>query len=129
MARKWLVGILWFSLAFEIGFTGAGFFAPGLLLQQFQVPVSEKTLFLGMVIAWMILFISVICGLALKWVREGNIAGWTLSYVLGFWWIGIGIALHRPENLVLDSLKGALIVLFAWRSGADARTVSRGSSS
>ncbi|MEO6538313.1 MAG: hypothetical protein ABIT07_01155, partial [Ferruginibacter sp.] len=65
-------------------------------------------------VAWFLLFVSIICLLAL-WQVWKNKNYHMLSYLLGFWWIGIGlgiyIAFKKPDNLFLDSIKGFMIVL------------------
>jgi hypothetical protein len=51
------------------------------------------------------------------WQRRPGYAG--VCYLLGLWWMGIGVGIYvafgRPENLLLDSLKGLLIVVLTWR--------------
>jgi hypothetical protein len=55
--------------------------------------------------------------LTLVWQRRPGYAG--VCYLLGLWWMGIGVGIYvafgRPENLLLDSLKGLLIVVLTWR--------------
>ena len=50
------------------------------------------------------------------WQRWSHFAA--LCYLLGAWWIGIRVGIYvvssKPENLVLDSLMGALLVRLAW---------------
>ncbi len=114
MTRKLLLGILALALLIEIVLTLGAFFARSATLQQFGVQLTPDTSFLGYVLAWTLLFVSLVCALAI-WQVWQNDAGYpTLCYLLGFWWIGIGIGIYvafgKPDNLLLDSVKGLLIV-------------------
>ena len=117
MSKKALLLLLGISFAIEAVFTSAGFIAPNWTLGQFKLGVSPDTLFLGYTLAWMLLFVTLIIGLAFWLVRRGDRAGWVLAYLLGFWWTGIGIGIFvsfgRPDNLALDSAKGLLLLVFA----------------
>ena len=124
-ARKALIAILTVALVIEVLWPVFGFFAPSLLLELFKMAPTPDVSFLAFVISWCLLFIAIICGLALKLVLKNHAIGWTLSYILGFWWVGIGGSLFlihgKIENLFLDGLKGALIVAAAYASRAEAR--------
>lgn len=117
LARRALTGLLIFAFATELLFPLFGFLVPDRTLGLFKVGVTDDTRFLAFVVSWSLLFVAVICGLALWRVLRGEIDGWYLSYALGYWWIGIGIglaAVHgRIDNLFLDTLKGLLIVVAA----------------
>jgi len=121
MARKLLITLLIVSLIFELALTGGAFFMRAEVLKQFQVAVNTDTNFLGFIIAWFLLFTSMICALALWQVVRHKEGYPTLCYILGFWWIGIGVGIYlvskRPDNLFEDSLKGALLVVLTKWSG------------
>ena len=118
--RKLLLGTLIVSLAIEVLWPILGFFAPSFTLGLFKVAVNADTLFLAFVLAWCLLFVALACGQALLWVKRNVAAGWTLSLILGGWWIGIGVALFafhgKLENLFLDGLKGAILVAAALKT-------------
>ena len=121
MARKLLITLLILSLLFELALTGGAFFMREAVLKQFQVAVNSDTIFLGFIIAWFLLFTSIICAWALWLVVKNKDSYPTLCYILGFWWIGIGIGIYvvskRPDNLFEDSLKGLLLVgLTKWNT-------------
>jgi hypothetical protein len=120
MARCVLIFILTVALVIELCLALGGFFVPGKVLEAFKVSETVETLFLADVIAWLLLAVSLACGLALKWVLANHAAGWTLSMLLGIWWVGIGVGLFARfgiyDNLLLDSVKGAVIVASAWKS-------------
>lgn len=123
MARKSLIGILIFSLLAELTLSLGGFFAAPGILKLFGVSFNSDTAFLVYVIAWLLLFVSLVCSVALWQVytrREYKLT----CYLLGFWWIGIGIGIYlafkKPDNLLLDSVKGLLIVILTKISSANA---------
>ena len=119
MTRNLLLALLALSLVVELALTGGAFFAPVFTLQQFGVTLTPDTAFLGYIVAWLLLFVSLVCALALYQLYQRNPDYATLCYLLGFWWIGIGIGIYvaygKPDNLVLDSLKGLLIVVLTSR--------------
>lgn len=119
-ARKALIALLTVALVIEVLWPVFGFFAPGLLLDLFKMTPTPDVSFLAFVLSWCLLFVALVCGFTLRLVLKNSPSGWTLSYILGFWWIGIGgslFLLHgKVENLFLDGLKGALIVAAAFAS-------------
>ena len=121
MIRKLLIAVLLIALLIELGLTGGAFFAKEITLAKFGVSLNNETAFLGYIIAWCLLFVSLICLLAI-WQIWKNKNYHILCYILGFWWIGIGIGIYfafkKPDNLFLDSLKGVLIVLLTKLSEA-----------
>ena len=125
MARTLLLILLSLALLIELGLTGGAFFAREFTLHQFGVSLTSDTTFLGYIVAWSLFFVSLVCALALwqVWQRTPDYA--TLCYLLGFWWIGIGIGIYlafgKPDNLLLDSLKGLLIVVLTNRTRANSR--------
>ncbi len=108
-----------FALVAEVALTAGAFFFREQTLKQFGVAYSAGNDFLGFIIGWCLLFVSLVCGYAafLTW-KDRQYS--TLCYLLGAWWVAIGIAIYlvfgKPDNLVLDSLKGFIIILFAYRS-------------
>lgn len=123
MARKFLIGILILSLLAELALSFGGFFAAPSMLNLFDVSLNNDTSFLAYVIAWLLLFVSIVCSVALWQVYTRGEYKLT-CYLLGFWWIGIGIGIYlafkKPDNLLLDSVKGLLIVILTKISSADA---------
>ncbi|GAA4000254.1 hypothetical protein GCM10022408_09120 [Hymenobacter fastidiosus] len=125
MARTALLVLLFLALIIELTLTIGGFFVPDKLLTGFGVGISNDTQFMGFTLAWLLLFVSLVDAVALwqVWQRQPHYA--TLCYLLGFWWMGIGLGLYlgygRLDNLLLDSGKGLLIVLATWRSQMAAR--------
>ncbi|NVO29973.1 hypothetical protein [Hymenobacter lapidiphilus] len=118
MARTLLLSLLVLALVFELVLTVGGFLAPEMLLAKFGVGVTPDTRFLAFVLAWLLLFVSLAIVLALVWVWRRHAGYPALCYLLGFWWIGIGLGLYlgygRFDNLLLDGLKGTLLVLATW---------------
>lgn len=120
MARTLLLGLLGLALLLELALTGGAFFAREATLQQFGVALSSDTSFLGYIVAWLLLFVSLVCALALYQVWHNTPDYASLCYGLGIWWVGIGIGIYlafgKPDNLLLDSLKGGLLVVLINRS-------------
>ena len=125
MARKLLIALLSIALLLEIALTAGAFFARDVTLQKFGVALNDGSSFLGYIIGWTLLYVTLMCCLILYRVitRRGDYA--TPGYILAAWWIGIGIGIYlgfkKPENLLTDSLKGALMLLLIYRARADER--------
>ena len=123
MARTLLLVVLLIALLLELALTGGAFFAPVFTLAQFGVKYGPETTFLAYIVAWFLLFVSLVAAVALAqvWQQRPGFATW--CYLLGVWWIGIGVgifyAFGKPDNLLLDSVKGILIVILTWRCQAD----------
>jgi hypothetical protein len=117
MARKLLIALLIISFLVEIALCIGAFFLPTTTLKQFGVALTNDTSFLGYIVAWFLLFVSIIIIYILVNVIN-NTTYKTLSYLLGIWWIGIGVGIYlvfkRPDNLLIDSVKGFLLILLTW---------------
>ncbi|MDB5269208.1 MAG: hypothetical protein JWP58_2248 [Hymenobacter sp.] len=128
MARKLLLTVLIIALLIELALTGGAFFAPVFTLKQFGVKYGPDTTFLAYIVAWLLLFVSLVAAVAVVQVvrRRPGFATW--CYLLGVWWIGIGAGIYfafgKPDNLLLDSVKGLLIIVLTWRCQAS-RTMAR----
>ncbi|MBO2011412.1 hypothetical protein [Hymenobacter negativus] len=122
MARTLLLVVLFIALLLELVLTGGAFFAPVLTLTQFGVKYGPDTVFLTYIMGWLLGFVSLVALVALLqvWQRQRGYMAW--CYLLGVWWIGIGIGIYytfgKPDNLLLDSVKGLLIVVLTWRCQA-----------
>lgn len=118
--RKALLIVLGVAFGIEVLWPLGGFLAPSALLQLFKIGETPDTLFLTFVLAWCLLLVALVCGYAFLLVKRSERAGWALSQILGWWWVGIGGTLFlfhgKWENLILDAFKGALIVVFAYQS-------------
>jgi len=122
--RKILIGVLLFATLVEFLFPIGGFLMPEKVLEIFKVAPSPDTLFLTFVAAWLLLFVALVCALTVWLVMKNGRAGWYLAFILGYWWVGIGVGLaivyQRYDNLVLDALKGLIIAVSAHKSLPDA---------
>ena len=122
MARSLLLVVLFLAVVVEAALTGGAFFAPAFTLTQFGVKYGPETTFLTYIIGWLLLFVSLVATIAFGqvWQRRPGYATW--CYLLGLWWVGIGIGIYvvfrKPDNLLLDSVKGLLIVGLTWRCQA-----------
>ncbi|MCE9600287.1 MAG: hypothetical protein K8S54_20175 [Spirochaetia bacterium] len=117
MLRKALLTLLALSAIIEFVMAIGGFLMPDFARQQFKIGTTDDTRFLTFVTAWFILLIGIFCAYAWLQTFRGKGSGYVMTNILGLWWVGIGIGIyyfsggHRPDNLVLDSAKGALLVL------------------
>lgn len=91
------------------------FISPITAFELFKVNYNADTAFLGYIIGWFCLLVSVLCIWAivlLKKERQGYVM---LINILGLFWIGIGLGIYlvygRIENLFSDSLKGMILLL------------------
>ena len=122
MARTLLLLVLFVALLLELALTGGAFFAPAFTLTQFGVTYGPATAFLTYIVGWLLGFVSLVAAVAFGQVWQRQRSYWAWCYLLGVWWIGIGIgifyAFGKPDNLLLDSAKGLLIVFLTWRCQA-----------
>jgi hypothetical protein len=128
MPRTLLMLVLFIALLLELALTGGAFFAPAFTLKQFGVVYGPATTFLTFIMGWLLLFVSLVAAVALVQVQRRRPGFATWCYLLGVWWIGIGLGIYfafgKPDNLLLDSVKGLLIVVLTWRCQA-ARLMAR----
>lgn len=122
MARTLLLIVLLIALLLEVALTGGAFFAPAFALAQFGVKYGPETTFLTYILGWLLGFVSLVALVALVQVAQRQRGYATWCYMLGVWWVGIGIGIYfafgKPDNLLLDSVKGLLIVILTWRCQA-----------
>lgn len=117
MLRKALLTFLALSAIIEFAMAIGGFIMPDFARQVFKIGTSDDTRFLTFITAWFLLLIGVFCAYAWLQTFRGKRTGYTVTNILGIWWIGIGIGIYfftngqRPDNLMLDSAKGAVLVL------------------
>ena len=122
MARTLLLWVLFLALLAELTLTAGAFFAPAFTMQQFRLTYEPNMGFLTFLAGWLLLFVSLIIAIAFGqlWQRRARYA--TLCYLLGFWWLAIGLGIflrfQRPEFLLLDSATGLLVVILTWRCQA-----------
>jgi hypothetical protein len=124
-----LLVVLAIATLLEFGLAGGVFFAPVFTLAQFKVKAGPETQFLAYITGWFLLLVALLAALAWAWALRRRPGYTGLCYLLGMWWIGLDVGIYvtfgRPDNLVLDSLKGLLIVGLAWRSRAGERVLRR----
>ena len=114
MKKKLLFLTLILALVIEVALTVLCFFKPAAAVELFGMQYNDQTAFLGYIIAWFCLLVSVLVLYAIILLKNNDGAYKSIIYILGFWWIGLGIGVYitfkKPDNLLLDSLKGLILV-------------------
>jgi hypothetical protein len=112
--KKTLLIILVLSFVVELVLSFMGFFMPATAAGLFKVAYTDQTAFLAYIIAWFLLLATALIGYIVYLLLNNKAGSKALIYLLGFWWIGLGvgvyIAFSKIDNLLLDSAKGLLIV-------------------
>ncbi len=113
MKQKFLIALLSFSLLVELGLAIGAFFFAKQTLQLFGVAYTNETSFLGYIVAWFLLLVSILIAYIIYLVfSHQNYTA--LSNILALWWVGIGMGIYfafgKMDNLLLDSLKGILLL-------------------
>jgi hypothetical protein len=112
--KKILLAILAIAFIVEAALTFLCFFMPTKALELFGMQYNESFAFLGYIIAWFLLLVTVFIGYTIFLLQSNNKGSKVLIYLLGFWWIFLGIGVYikfgKIDNLLLDSSKGFLLV-------------------
>jgi hypothetical protein len=129
MPRTLLLIVLVIAIGLELALAGGAFFAPAFTLAKFGVKYESNTQFLAYLTGWFLLFVSLVALLAWARVRQRRPGYAGVCYLLGWWWVGIGVGIYiqfgRLDNLLLDSLKGLLIIVLTWQCQARSLVVRR----
>lgn len=115
MKKNILLIVLTLAFVIEIVLTILCFFKPALATELFGIQYNPQVAFMGYIIAWFCLLVTMLIAYTFILLKN-NKAGYSLLiYLLGFWWIGLGIGVYivfnKIDNLLLDSIKGLILVL------------------
>jgi DMSO/TMAO reductase YedYZ heme-binding membrane subunit len=90
------------------------FFMPAKAMELFGMQYNDQFAFLGYIIAWFLLLVTVLIGYAIYLFQTNKAGSKAIINILGFWWIALGIGVYtifdKLDNLLLDSLKGMVIL-------------------
>ena len=115
MKKTLLYITLTIAFVIEAALTILCFFKPAKAMGLFGMTYTSETAFLAYIIAWFCLLVSVLIIFALLGLKNNNNGFKILIYILGFWWIGLGIGVYiifnKSDNLLLDSLKGLVLIV------------------
>ena len=115
MKKKLLLFTLLFSKLIEVALSFLCFFTPVVALELFGIQYNDQTAFLGHIIAWSCSLVSLIIIFIVCQLKINVVENTVLIYLLGFRWIGLGISIYvffkKPDNLILDSLKGCILIV------------------
>jgi DMSO/TMAO reductase YedYZ heme-binding membrane subunit len=90
------------------------FFMPAKAMELFGMKYNEQFAFLGYIIAWFLLLVTMLIGYAIYLLLVNKVGSKAIINILGFWWVALGIGVYavfdKLDNLLLDSLKGMVIL-------------------
>jgi DMSO/TMAO reductase YedYZ heme-binding membrane subunit len=112
--KKILFGTLVLAFIIEAALTFLCFFMPAKAMELFGMQYNEQFAFLGYIIAWFLLLVTILIGYAIYLFQVNKVGSRAIINILGFWWLGLGIGVYavfdKLDNLLLDSLKGMVIL-------------------
>lgn len=115
MIKKLLVLLLSVSLFIEALLSFLCFFMPEIALKQMRLIYSEQYALPAFLIGWFLLLVTLLVAWLLFAVIKEKPGYKNIIYILGFWWIAIGIGIYffsgLTTNLFTDSLKGLLLLI------------------
>ena len=115
MTKKLLFILLTIAFVIEAALTIFCLFKPATAMGLFGMAYSNEIAFLGYIVGWFCLLVSILIVFAFLGLKNKNNGHSILIYILGCWWIGLGIGVYvsfkKTDNLLLDSLKGFLLVV------------------
>ena len=115
MKKNLLYITLIIALIIEAAITVLCFFKPLTAMSLFGMVYNNETSFLAYIIAWFCLLVSILIIYALVGLKNNSNGYRILIYILGCWWIGLGIGVYvsfkKTDNLLLDSAKGIILVV------------------
>ena len=114
--KKILVALLIISLVLEASLTFLCFFKPAAALNLMAMEYSGQLAFAVYLIAWFLLLITVVIAWLLYAVLKNKQGYKKIIYLLGIWWVAIGLGIYlfngTATNLLTDSAKGLLLIFF-----------------
>ena len=128
MKRNLLYITLLIAFLIEAALTMLCFFKPVTAMNLFGMVYSNETSFLAYIISWFCLLVSVLIIYAFVGLKNDNNGYKILIYILGCWWIGLGIGVYvsfkKTDNLLLDSVKGVILVVLNYLYAKDKKSIS-----
>ena len=115
--KRSLLFVLAISLLLELYLVIRTFTDSAWLPGSFGLETSDGVKTLNHIIAWFLLLVTLLIVAGIIGVARNRREGISICWLLGLWWIGIGIGIWfvsgQTTNLITDSIKGAIIVLLA----------------
>lgn len=126
MKKTLLLLTLILALVVEVALTILCFFKPATAMELFGMQYNDQTAFLGYIIAWFCLLVSVFIIYAIVQLKNNKGGYATVIYILGFWWMGLGVGIYivfkKTDNLLLDSVKGFILVTLNYLQAKEKNT-------
>ena len=128
MKKNLLYITLILAFVIEAALTILCFFKPATAMGLFGMVYNSETSFLAYIIAWFCLLVSILIVCAFIGLKNNNNGYETLIYILGCWWIALGIGVYvsfkKTDNLLLDSAKGIILIVLNYLYAKDKKTIS-----
>ena len=125
MKKNILYITLIIAFVIEAALTILCLFKPVTAMGLFGIVYNNETSFLGYIIGWFCLLISILIAYAFVGLKNNNSGHKILIYILGCWWIGLGIGVYvsfkKTDNLLLDSFKGIILVVLNYLHSKEER--------
>jgi hypothetical protein len=113
--KKYIIGLLVLAFIVEAILTFLCFFMPAKAMELFGMQYNEQLSFLGYIIAWFLLLVSVFILYTIYLVKKDIVLAKHMINILGCWWVALGIGVYfafgKIDNLLLDSSKGVILLV------------------
>ena len=118
MKKNLFYFFLTIALVIEASLTFLCFIKPIGAMALFGMSYNNQTAFLAYIIAWFCLLVSVLIIHCIIGLKNNNPNFKAIVYILSCWWIGLGIGVFvvfkKTDNLMLDSLKGLILIILTY---------------
>lgn len=115
MIKKTLIALLIVSLLIEALLSFLCFFMPEVAFKQMALIYNEQYALPAFLIGWFLLLVTLLVAWLLYAVIKEKPGYKNIIYIVGFWWIAIGLGIYFfsgiSTNLFTDSLKGLLLLI------------------
>jgi hypothetical protein len=118
MIKKILIALLTISFLIEALLSFFCFFMPDVAFKQMHLLYSQQYALPAFLIGWFLLLVTCLLMWVIYAVIKEKPGYKNIIYILGFWWIAIGVSIYffsgLATNLFSDSLKGFLLIVAAY---------------
>lgn len=123
MKKNIILILLGISFVVELALSLLCFFKSAFVIELFGMEYNPVSAFLGHIIGWFCLLVTMLIAYIIYLLKNDKAGYETLLYILGFWWLALGIGVYfvfgKTDNLLLDSSKGLLLVVLNYLYGKE----------